>query len=142
MYNHIPAVVQVEEHQGPCSVIINTKQMLKCAVPVKNQYLHLSRSLEIVPERLGVRKTKTKLRGKYDAKLKFPEGGGGRVQIKMSSVWIFLDQPNQQRTYKHLTGRKVDFHLFIFLFQKKGTTNPVEYMQNSEPMSQKMCPSF
>jgi len=32
--------------------------------------------LEIVPERLGVRKTKTKLKRKYDAKLKFPEGGG------------------------------------------------------------------
>lgn len=43
--------------------------------------------VEIVPERLGVRKTKTKFKGKCDAKLKFPEGGGGRVQIKMSSVW-------------------------------------------------------
>lgn len=44
MYNRIPAVVQVEEHQGPDSVIqTNTKQMLKCAVPEQIQYLHLGR---------------------------------------------------------------------------------------------------
>ena len=53
MYNHLPAVVKVEEHQGPDSVIqTKTEEMLKCAVPENIQYSHPGRSLEILTQKM------------------------------------------------------------------------------------------